>query len=108
MHERGLRKIFTEFGGSLAAVVFFICVLTVLWYGLDNTRKASHAERVRLTEDAILRAVVSYYALEGSYPANFSELTDRYGLSVDDSLYVDYRIFASNMMPEITVLEVST
>jgi len=107
MHEGGLRRIFGEFGGGFAAAVFFVCILAVLWQGLDNTRRASDAERVRLTEEAIKRAVVSYYALEGSYPATLSELTDSYGLAIDDSLYVDYRIFASNIMPEITVLEVS-
>lgn len=107
MHEGGLRKILREFGGGLSTAVFFVFILAVIWHGLDSTRNASDAERVRLTKDAIMRAVVSYYALEGSYPATFSDLTDRYGLKVDDSLYVDYRVFASNMMPEITVVEVS-
>jgi hypothetical protein len=107
MREGTLRKMMMELGGGLAAAVFFLCVLAILWRGLDNTKKAGDAQRARLTEDAIRRAVVSYYAFEGCYPATLSELTDSYGLAIDDTLYVDYQIFASNIMPEITVLEVS-
>lgn len=107
MREGALRKIISELGGGLAAAAFFLCVLAVLWQGLDNTEKAGDKERARLTEDAIRRAVVSYYALEGCYPATLSALTGSFGLAIDDALYVDYRIFASNIMPEITVLEVS-
>ncbi|HWP79764.1 MAG TPA: hypothetical protein VN446_03900 [Candidatus Acidoferrum sp.] len=107
MREGALRKIFAEFGGGLATAAFFLCVLVALWRGLDGAKLAGDEERLRLTETALRRAVVSYYALEGCYPATLSDLTGSYPLAIDDGLYVDYRIFASNIMPEITVLEVS-
>ncbi len=107
MREGALRKFLTEFGGGIAAAAFFLCVLVILWQGLDGTKSAEKEERLRLTETAIRRAVVSYYALEGNYPATLGDVTLSYGLAIDDTIYVDYRIFASNIMPEITVLEVS-
>ena len=46
------------------------------------------------------------YAAEGSYPSDLNYLKERYGIQVDETRYtVYYNIFASNLMPDITVLE---
>ena len=51
------------------------------------------------------RAAVSCYALEGAYPATYADLKARSGVAVDERKYkVFYEIFASNIMPEITVV----
>jgi hypothetical protein len=48
---------------------------------------------------------VHCYAAEGIYPPDLEYLQENYGLQVDtDNFVVDYRPFASNLMPDITVL----
>ena len=46
------------------------------------------------------------YAAEGVYPPTLDYLEQHYGIQVDETRYmVSYDIFASNLMPEITVLD---
>ena len=67
-----------------------------------GARRGGHA----MAEQAVRRAAVSCYALEGAYPASYEDLKERTGVAVDESRYaVFYEIFASNIMPEITVVE---
>ena len=57
-------------------------------------------------ETALHRAAVACYAAEGFYPPDVSYLMDHYGLRYDaDAYWVHYELFASNLMPDITVIE---
>ena len=61
---------------------------------------------MRQLEQALRRGCVACYAAEGSYPADLDYLKEHYGIQVDETQYVVYYdLFASNLMPEITVLE---
>ena len=63
-------------------------------------------KRLRMAEQAVRQAAVSCYALEGAYPASYADLKQRSGVAVDEEQYiVFYEIFASNIMPDVTVLE---
>ncbi len=49
------------------------------------------------------------YAVEGRYPPDFDYLKKHYGILVDESRYVvHYRMFASNLMPDILVIPLDT
>ncbi len=53
-----------------------------------------------------MRAVISCYATEGSYPESYEYLQKNYGVSINEDKYaVFYEAFASNMMPDITIIE---
>lgn len=68
-------------------------------------RKSGEAEK-QLVRDAVLRAAVTCYAVEGAYPAGLDYLTEHYGLVYDSETYfVSYDAFASNVMPDILVTE---
>ena len=57
-------------------------------------------------EEALRRATAACYAAEGVYPPDLQYLKDHYGIQVDETRYtVIYDSFASNLMPDITVLE---
>ena len=59
-----------------------------------------------MAEQAVRKAAVSCYALEGAYPASDADLKQRSGVAVDEERYIIfYEIFASNIMPDVTVLE---
>lgn len=69
-----------------------------------NSDKAEH-DREKLY-DSLTRAAVACYAVEGAYPPNVDYLIENYRVRVDSSRYtVKYELYASNLMPSITVLE---
>ena len=72
--------------------------------GLDRD---SREESKRQLEEALRRGCVACYAAEGIYPPDLDYLKEHYGIQVDEETYVVYyNIFAENLMPDITVLEV--
>lgn len=80
----------------------------LLCFGTAVTRldQGRQAEGCRLVEQALRRAAVSCYAAEGFYPPDVAYLQQHYGLQYDEERYVVYYDrFASNLMPEITVLD---
>ena len=55
--------------------------------------------------DAVRRAALTCYAVEGAYPQSLEELERGYGLAYNKDAYiVSYDAFASNIMPNIQVL----
>ena len=74
--------------------------------GIHSAEEKQRAEALRIAEESILRGAVSCYALEGFYPPDYEYLKENYGIRVDEEKYtVFYSVFASNMMPDITVVE---
>ena len=72
--------------------------------GLDRD---SREESKRQLEEALRRGCVACYAAEGIYPPDLDYLKEHYGIQVDEETsVVYYDIFAENLMPDITVLEV--
>lgn len=92
--------------GHLMSIILFAAIFGMFLWGIGSAEISSKAEGKRVLEESIRRAVVSCYALEGSYPQDVEYIEDNYGIRIDKSKYsVKYSIFASNIMPEITVLE---
>ncbi len=93
---------------NILSLVLFGAVVGIMLYGLEVTKVSSAQERLRIVEESITRCVVSCYAIEGIYPESLDYLEQYYGLRIDESqYYVNYSIFASNIMPVVTVIEVS-
>ena len=87
------------------AFMLFIIVAAAVIAGVGNVSQKSSDEELKMAQDSIRRAVVSCYAIEGRYPDTYEYLKENYGLTVDEDKYiVHYEIFASNIMPEITVV----
>ena len=81
--------------------------LILVWFcmTLGGTASGGSEAGRAAAEDAVKRAAVTCYAIEGTYPPDYAYLRDRYGVAVDEDRYiVHYEIFASNIMPEIAVL----
>ena len=95
--------------GHLLSIILFAAILGLFLWGLGSAEVNSKAEQKRVLEESIRRAVVSCYALEGDYPQNLKYIEDNYGVKIDKSKFeVHYSIFAANIMPQITVLEVGS
>lgn len=89
----------------ILSVFLFALVFAVVKMGLMRAADGVRGEGVRVAEEAIARGVVSCYAIEGSYPQSYEYLRDNYGVAVNEDKYIiHYSVFASNIMPEITVI----
>ena len=83
----------------LAAVLGLFTAVSELQTGREQ-------ESQRQLEDTLRRAAVACYAAEGIYPPDISYLEEHYGIQIDkDRFAVYYDVFASNLMPDITVIE---
>lgn len=83
----------------------FVALTAVLLIATVSVSGTSEAETMKITENNIRRAVVTCYCEEGSYPPDIQYLKDNYGLRISDEYAVFYDVFASNIMPDITVLK---
>ena len=93
---------------ALLPIIFTVVVLGMIVYGLNQTEESSKSEGKRVLEESIRRAIVVNYAIEGSYPESIEYLEENYGIHIDKSKYlVHYRVFASNIMPDMAVIEFS-
>lgn len=65
-------------------------------------------EQAARLEEALRKAAVTCYAVEGRYPATLDYLTEHYGVVIDPERFlVQYEIYAPNMMPDIQVVDLS-
>ena len=92
----------------IVPIVFSLVVICMILYGLRQTAESSSAEGLRILEDSIRRAVITAYAIEGRFPSSLSHIEENYGIFIDRTRYVvHYSIFASNILPNIMVMELS-
>ena len=88
---------------TLLAFALMIAVSSFLIQGISERTKASETE---LVERSVRSAALTCYAVEGAYPADLTYLKDHYGLYYDEAVYnVRYDAFASNVFPDIFVME---
>ena len=91
--------------GILISALFFAAVLTLFLQSVDRLRERTQADRLNALTDAIHRASVQCYSIEGRYPPSVEYLEEHYGIVIDHERYnVFYDGWASNIMPDITVL----
>ncbi len=89
----------------LPLVVFlgFICFLA---FGLAGLRDTASKEGLETLKTSVMRGAIQCYAIEGMYPPGIAYLEDHYGIIVDHNKYiVHYDAFASNILPDIMILE---
>lgn len=91
--------------GWLTSLYLSAALLIAVVIGAGNIQKATEAEQLKRLKDSVIKAAVHCYAVQGAYPTDIKELEERYGIVYDHKKYmVDYHCFASNLMPDITVL----
>lgn len=86
----------------LLALAMLLCFAVAVSH-LEDGRRAQGRQQL---EEALRRTATACYAAEGFYPPSLQYMQDRYALQYDSGSYaIRYEVFASNLMPEITVLE---
>ena len=91
-------------GFILSAVAMAAAVVLFGMFSLGFAGRTGDKDHETL-RNAIARASVQCYAIEGRYPPSVEYLEENYGVQIDRRKYnVFYNGFASNVMPEITVI----
>lgn len=89
----------------VVSVLVFLAVLVVFLYATGETTKQTLQEQQKNLEVAVEQSLLQCYVTEGRYPEDFSYLQENYGLVYDEERFrVDYRVYGTNMRPEIEVL----
>ena len=92
---------------KLITVTALICIVLLLFsFGISRLEQGQRREDKQILEEALRRTAVACYAAEGFYPPDVAYMQQHYGLRFDESRFaVRYEVFASNLMPDITVLD---
>lgn len=89
---------------SLAAMLALVAVFAGAVLNFSGRTGAHEDETLK---KAVTRASVQCYAIEGRYPPSVEYLEENYGIQINRKKYnVFYDGFASNVMPEITIVPI--
>ena len=94
-----------EIAGWLCGGILLLTMIITLVFGVLEAGNRSRQEELRLVEQNVRRVAVQCYALDGFYPPSVDYMEEHLGLVVDHEKYaIHYEGFASNILPEITVV----
>ena len=95
--------------GLFITLVLFALIVLAFLLVLNSVSTKSEEQQAAFLENAVRRAVVACFAIEGRYPPSLSYLEENYDMKTvldDDRFIVSYTAFASNIFPDIAVLKV--
>lgn len=96
-----------ELGGYALSLFLMLAAVAVFASGSLKFAGNTGQREEETLRKAIARASVQCYAIEGRYPPSVDYLEENYGVSINRKKYnVFYNGFASNVMPEITVIPI--
>ena len=89
----------------LLPVLAFLILFVLFIQGVSSVGESTLSKQQESLETALERSISQCYAVEGSYPPSLEYLKQHYGLLYDeDSFFIDYEYYGSNLLPEVTVL----
>jgi len=86
-------------------LIIFILLIVLFLYAVNNMSEDTSDRQEEALNNAIQRAIVSCYCIEGTYPPSLEYIEDKYGLTYDSDLFfVDYQAIGSNILPDVTII----
>jgi hypothetical protein len=97
-------KIFIRNVKGLVFTAAILCVVIVFFVAAVGGASEKAELSTEIVAEAIKRAAVQCYAIEGFYPIELEYLTENYGLIIDEERFVVYyRAEMPNFLPTIMV-----
>ena len=91
--------------GILLSVLFLGAMVLMLNMGINYLTQSHGEESLIAVRNAISRASVQYYTLNGRYPHSVEYLAEQFGLQLDfERFIINFEAFGSNIPPQIIVL----
>lgn len=96
----------TRMRGSLFLALSTAGILLFFLAAFSRIGTQAREKEAENLQHALDQSVIICYALEGSYPESLDYLKEHYGISWNEQRYlVDFETVASNLPPDITILE---
>ena len=93
-------------GRNFGKILLMLAVLAACVMLISHIGSLQKREETKMVSDAVRKALLTCYAVEGSYPADVAYLLENYHLSYDTDRYiVSFDSFASNHVPDVFVME---
>ncbi len=90
--------------GSLFGIALFIICFLFFLNAITNVSKEVDENEIATLRNAIDKAVMTCYAIEGAYPENIEYIEEYYGVVIDHNRYmVVYDILGYNIKPNVIV-----
>lgn len=84
----------------------FILLFGIITYGFRSIQESTSIHEKESLEKALYRGMMECYALEGRYPSHIDYLVDNYRIIYNQEKYdIQYEVIASNIIPNITIIE---
>ena len=100
-----MKKTLIEKQSVIVFLLVTVVIIALFLTAVSNIDSEKTAEDKAQLERAIINAAISCYAIEGAYPPSVEYLVENYNIQIDSKRFtVKYELYASNLMPEITVL----
>ena len=94
--------------GKLVKILIIFAILFIFFLGIDEISSGNKERQQASLQEAVDRDIVQCYSLEGIYPPSLEYMEEHYGLIYDKKLFfIDYRPVASNIYPEVTIIQIS-
>lgn len=94
---------------EISRILYLVLLIVISgWvvFSLSKLQTKLNEEGAIRLEDALQRAAISCYSMEGIYPASLEYLEENYGVYVDKQKYnVFYEVIGENIKPEIKVYQ---
>lgn len=85
-------------------VLLFGMLLGMFFYGFHSADQGLDQEDVRRVKQAVQKAALECYSIEGSYPTDIQYLKQHYGLYIQEEKYlIRYHYIGANIMPDTDV-----
>lgn len=106
MNRFSYRKQTFNASRMILSVGVFLLILLFFVQGISSISLGMKKRQKEALENALMNGITSCYAIEGCYPESLEYLKEQYGLTYNEELFfVDYRVSARNLLPEVTVIE---
>lgn len=87
-------------------ILSFCAIFLVICFSFHSIRQSTYRQQQESLEKALKRGILECYALEGHYPESLDYLIENYHIIYnEDDFDIEYEIFASNIMPTVTVIK---
>ena len=82
----------------------FMGILVMLYYGFSTADSGLSREDAQRAKEAIQKAALECYSIEGAYPQSLEYLKQHYGLYIQEDAYrIRYHYIGANIMPATDV-----
>lgn len=88
----------------LIQFLIFGFVIAIFYVGFTNTSKQVNDQDLLRVKEAVQKAALECFSIEGSYPTTVEYLEEHYGLYLQKDIYsIRYEFVAGNLMPMTNV-----